>query len=65
VKVARSDDALKNWREMLLADLRLKGCTCQPNIIPDGPVARGAITNVRIEHDDWCPLLQRIEAAWN
>jgi hypothetical protein len=55
----------KEQREIVLVGLRANGCTCDPNVTADGPIARGEVTNVRIQHDDWCPLIQRIESSHN
>lgn len=54
-----------DWREMVLFGLRAKGCTCDPDLIADGHVARGNVSNVRVQHDDWCPMIQRIESHHN
>jgi hypothetical protein len=48
----------------VLADLRRKGCTCQPNIIIKGStIQKGKALSVRIQHDDWCPFLAQVEGT--
>ena len=41
----------------------LEGCTCVPDITIT-ELAPG-INTARIEHDDWCALLRRLEARNN
>ena len=46
-----------------LAQARANGCTCNPDIeVPTRRERRRGVTNIHIRHDEWCPLLQWIEA---
>jgi len=57
--------AANDPRSTILAHLREAGCTCDPNILIEGEIRAGAATNVRIQHDDDCPLLRQAKASQN
>jgi len=55
-----ADPLSGSQRAMIVAGLREAGCDCEPNIVQRGPVARGVVTDVTIQHDDWCALLRKV-----
>ena len=48
------DEAAK----LVLEQAKQAGCTCSPDISVDSAPRPGAMTHVRVEHDEWCPLVR-------